>query len=65
MAVAKGPVIVGWPTKLALAPVLADKIMTLLQDGNVTPGPYDTAALTSPAATAIAKPPWDLVDKWN
>lgn len=67
MAVAKGPVIVGWPTKLALAPVLADKIMTLLQDGNVTPGPHDTAALTSftAAPATIAKPPWELVDKWN
>lgn len=64
-AVGRGAVIVGWPTKLALAPVLADRIMDLLDKDAVRPGPSDLDGLAALAAPAIARPPWLTVRQWN
>ncbi|MBC8240592.1 MAG: FAD-dependent oxidoreductase [Alphaproteobacteria bacterium] len=67
-ALGKGGVIAGWPTKLALAPVLADKIMALLDRDAVRPGPSDMdglAALAALATPTIARPPWETVQQWN
>ncbi len=64
-ALCKGAVIIGWPTKLALAPVLADRIVALLDKDVVRPGPSDLAALATLPAPAIAQPPWETVQQWN
>lgn len=67
-AFCEGAIIVGWPTKLALAPVLADKIMALLDKDAVRPGPSDLAdlaALGTLPTPAIAQPPWETVQQWN
>ena len=65
LAQGKGAVIVGWPTKLALAPVLADKIMALLDQDAVRPGPSDMDGLAALAAPTVARPPWEAVRQWN
>jgi glycine/D-amino acid oxidase-like deaminating enzyme len=64
-AVGNGAVIVGWPTKLALAPVLADKVMALLEKDAVRPGPCDLDDLAALAAPIVAQPPWEAIQQWN
>ncbi|NQV60667.1 MAG: FAD-dependent oxidoreductase, partial [Alphaproteobacteria bacterium] len=64
-ALGKGGVIAGWPTKLALAPVLADKIMALLDRDAVRPGPSDMDGLAALATPIVAQPPWETVQQWN
>jgi len=65
LAQSYGAVIVGWPTKLALAPVLAEKIMALLKQDAVRPGPSEMEGLTALPAPGIARPPWETVERWN
>ncbi len=70
LALARGPLIVGWPTKLALAPVLADKVLTLLAEAGVRPeihdpGARDLARLANLPVPAVARPPWEMVGQWN
>jgi hypothetical protein len=62
--------IVGWPTKLALAPVLADKVLALLREAGVqpevhVPGAHDLVGLAKLPAPAVARPPWEMVGQWN
>ncbi len=61
----EGNVIVGWPTKLALVPRLAERIVSKL----VCP---HTGAETSPGAVfeewprpEIAQPPWECQTAWT
>ena len=65
LAQGHGAVIVGWPTKLALAPVLAEKIMALLKHDAIRPGPSETKGLAALPAPGIARPPWETVERWN
>jgi glycerol-3-phosphate dehydrogenase len=61
----QGAVIVGWPAKLALAPVLADKIIALLDRDAVRPGRCEMDGLAALAAATVARPPWEAVQQWN
>lgn len=65
MARGVGAVIVGWPTKLALAPVLADKILDLLRADEVRPNADEIGALAALPTPAIAQPPWEAVRQWS
>jgi len=60
-----GPGIVAWPTKLALAPVLADKVLEILQQARLEPGPHDLGGLANLPQPSIARPPWQEVRQWN
>jgi glycerol-3-phosphate dehydrogenase len=51
--------IIAWPTKLALAPKLADDIITTLQQEKLTCSKADTAALLNFSKPEIAIPIWD------
>jgi glycerol-3-phosphate dehydrogenase len=51
--------IVAWPTKLALAPKLADDIIAYLQKTDLKQGVSDTRALRAFPMPAFAKPIWD------
>ncbi len=64
LAVARGAVIVGWPTKLALAPILAEKIIMLLDQDGIQPGPRDPSGLRELTSPAVARPPWETVRQW-
>ncbi len=64
-AISKGPIIVGWPTKLALAPVLADKILKMLQDDGLQPEPFDPGPMAEWPLPSVARPPWQEVQTWR
>jgi glycerol-3-phosphate dehydrogenase len=51
--------IVAWPTKLALAPQLAEEIISALQHEHLQPGTFDARALRAFPMPALAKPIWD------
>jgi glycerol-3-phosphate dehydrogenase len=59
-----GNVITAWPTKLALAPVLADQIIDQLQQQNIQPSPTNNSThflnihLEKPT---VALPPWECM----
>jgi len=58
-------VVVAWPTKLALAPRLADVILARLQPAL---GPAADRQVPVPgelAAAAVAPPPWATVEQWS
>ena len=65
-----GNTLSAWPTKLALAPVLADEIRTALDSlGPIRPastatGPSRDLATLDWPRPEVARPPWDLVGNW-
>lgn len=54
-----GNVTVAWPTKLALAPKLADDICSYFNGQNITPADFDLLALRAWPLPPIAQPVWD------
>lgn len=50
---------IAWPTKLALAPMLADDIMLHLQRAAVSPQLFDVSALQAWPMPVLAKPIWE------
>jgi hypothetical protein len=56
-------VITAWPTKLALAPSLADAIITAIQKDGVTPG--QQTALPRAPYPGYAPLPWLEDDRWS
>ncbi|EKD72150.1 MAG: hypothetical protein ACD_45C00748G0003 [uncultured bacterium] len=54
-----GNCIIAWPTKLALAPLLADKIMQCLQHNQLKPGKIDIRELRAWPMPTFARPIWD------
>lgn len=55
-----GNCIISWPTKLALAPDLADQVLGMLNKQNITPGAKaDTSVLALLAKPKIAEPVWE------
>ncbi|HQA25185.1 MAG TPA: FAD-dependent oxidoreductase [Candidatus Competibacteraceae bacterium] len=57
-----GRMIVAWPTKLALAPLLAERIETLLPDLGLQPRPLQWPTLAAWPRPALAAYPWDRED---
>jgi glycerol-3-phosphate dehydrogenase len=53
----QGRLLVGWPTKLALAPDLADRVIATLDRAGIQPGDYP--ALPAMPRPRIAPAPWD------
>jgi glycine/D-amino acid oxidase-like deaminating enzyme len=54
-----GNAIVAWPTKMALAPKLADEVIACLQKTDTKQGAFDTRALRAFPMPAMAVPIWD------
>ncbi|MBK8751104.1 MAG: FAD-dependent oxidoreductase [Candidatus Competibacteraceae bacterium] len=54
-----GRVIAAWPTKLALAPLLAERVEALLRTLAVKPQPLDLRQLADWPRPEVAAPPWD------
>lgn len=54
---AQGNLLIGWPTKLALAPDLADRVLASLARDGIQPG--DCPALPSLPRPVVAPAPWD------
>jgi hypothetical protein len=51
--------IFAWPTKLALAPKLADEVIACLEREGVKQGAFDTRAMRAFPVPAMAVPVWD------
>lgn len=51
--------ITAWPTKLVLAPQLANDIIAYLDKSNITPKDYNLSALNDYPKPAVATPIWD------
>lgn len=54
-------IVVGWPTKLVLAPKLTDEIFLWLESNKQTAPTYDIAALQNFSKPAIAQPVWETL----
>lgn len=54
-----GPLLVGWPTKLALAPDFAERALAALQRDNIQPGNHP--ALPPLPRPAVAQPVWETL----
>lgn len=59
----RGAVITAWPTKLALAPLLADEVMRMLKSQNISPG--DEIVLPDWPAPDYAPLPWEEESRWS
>ena len=57
-----GNVLTAWPTKLALAPVLAERIVTELPDPQAA---HDLQPFADWPRPTVALPPWDTIDSWT
>jgi glycine/D-amino acid oxidase-like deaminating enzyme len=61
-----GRVLAVWPTKLALAPLLAERVEEMLRSLGARPRPVDLRALADWPRPDIAVPPWDREDlEWS
>ena len=61
-----GRVLAAWPTKLALAPLLAERVEAMLRTLGARPRPVDLRALADWPRPEIAVPPWDREDlEWS
>jgi len=61
-----GRVIAAWPTKMALAPLLARQIEALLHDLGMRPRPRDLSLLAGWPRPALGVYPWDREDlEWS
>jgi len=60
-----GAYIVAWPTKLALAPALAERIAGLLEEQQLRPAQSRTEALASLPEPEVARPPWERIESWS
>lgn len=65
VALSRGAYIIGWPTKLALAPRLAEQILELLRQQLPSPTAADLDGLRALPRPAIAQPPWQQALAWN
>lgn len=52
-------IVIAWPTKMALAPKLAEEIMQHLDKAKLTPQYFDTRELRSWPIPPLAKPVWE------
>lgn len=59
-----GNVITAWPTKLALAPRLADRVAELL-DGPRPDADLDLERLSGRPRPSVAAPPWEMQQEWT
>jgi glycine/D-amino acid oxidase-like deaminating enzyme len=57
--------LVVWPTKLALAPHLAARVVAALREEGVRPAPARLDALAELPEPAVALPPWERVERWR
>ena len=57
--------IVAWPTKLALAPALSDRVVRVLHEQQLRPGASEIEALTALAEPEVARPPWEGIEAWS
>lgn len=60
----RGPVIMAWPTKLALAPRLADEVIKSLREAGIDPAGSAPRLPSDWPAPDVAQPPWEETRSW-
>jgi glycerol-3-phosphate dehydrogenase len=60
----EGNVITAWPTKLALAPRLAEKVLSLCGEPKMNSN-ADTSIFQNWERPTVARPPWECEQKWK
>jgi glycine/D-amino acid oxidase-like deaminating enzyme len=60
----RGPYVVAWPTKLALAPRMADRAVATFREQGLRPGEVALGALSALPQPTVARPPWEGVTRW-
>jgi glycine/D-amino acid oxidase-like deaminating enzyme len=65
VVVTRGPYVVAWPTKLALAPRMADRAVAAFREQGLRPGKPATGALAALPEPTVARPPWEGSMRWN
>jgi glycine/D-amino acid oxidase-like deaminating enzyme len=60
-----GALMLAWPTKLALAPVLAERVLAILRARNVTPTHRQLCDLDCYPRPRLAEYPWDRELQWS
>lgn len=60
-----GSLIIAWPTKLAMAPILADEVISLLKRDRLHPRRIDLSALADWPRPEVASYPWDEEREWT
>jgi hypothetical protein len=61
----RGRFTIAWPTKLALAPALAARVLALLREQRLSPGPSEIEALGVLPVPDVARPPWEKIETWS
>jgi glycerol-3-phosphate dehydrogenase len=61
----RGRFMIAWPTKLALAPALAEEVIALLEREQIRPGAAEIDGLASLPEPDVALPPWERVVTWS
>lgn len=59
-----GRSVTAWPTNLAMVPMLADEVMSLLEPDGLQPHPSDLSLLTDWPRPEVAAYPWDQQQEW-
>ena len=57
--------ITAWPTKLAMAPLLADTVLERLENDNIWPHGRDFPLVNTWPKPQVATYPWDEVETWH
>jgi len=57
--------LLAWPTKLALTPLLADRVLEALQTRGITPQGHESNNTKAWQPAAVADYPWDRAIAWN
>jgi glycine/D-amino acid oxidase-like deaminating enzyme len=65
MIFSRGNFIIAWPTKLALAPALSERVVQLLHRQQVRPGASQIEGLSTLPEPEVARPPWEGVELWS
>jgi glycerol-3-phosphate dehydrogenase len=60
-----GRFVIVWPTKLALAPALSERVVGLLAEQQLRPGAARLEALASLPEPEVARPPWERNPEWS
>lgn len=61
----RGEFVVAWPTKLALAPALSDRVVEYLRQQQVRPVDAAFDGLSALPEPEVARPPWEGVETWS
>lgn len=61
----RGRAFLAWPTKLAFAPLLAQRLLEAINEAQIKPGADRPEPLEFPTTLCLAEPPWKVNRQWS